>query len=139
MLPPVQRLQKLLSANNKLLIEGSPGGKYIFPSDALVLVNIYLPPGCVIGHFLNRLSKLRFFTSESVSDGNIYSLLGGPLKRNYITATIPKKEPLMPKKKNNMKKKLSEITYNKPSVGKHLMDIKKGLGEVSSMLNEKKK
>ena len=45
----------------------------------------------------------------------------------------------MPKKKNNMKKKLSEITYNNPSVGKHLMAIKKNLGEVSSMLNEKKK
>ena len=45
----------------------------------------------------------------------------------------------MPKKQNPIKKKLVEISYNKPAISKHLLDIKKNFGEVSSMLNEKKK
>lgn len=45
----------------------------------------------------------------------------------------------MAKKKKNFKQKLSEFAYEKPSMDKRVMSLKKNLGEVSSMLNDKKK
>lgn len=45
----------------------------------------------------------------------------------------------MPKKKKNFKQKLAEFTYTRPSMDKRFMTLKKNLGEVSSILNEKKK
>lgn len=45
----------------------------------------------------------------------------------------------MPKKKNTLKNKLAVFSYNKPSLGRHLTEIKKNMDEISSMLNEKKK
>lgn len=45
----------------------------------------------------------------------------------------------MPKKKNSITKKLVTFSYNKPAVGRHFLEIKKNLEEISSMLNDKKK
>ena len=45
----------------------------------------------------------------------------------------------MPKKQNNITRKLATFSYNRPALGKHLTEIKKNMGEISSLLNEKKK
>ena len=45
----------------------------------------------------------------------------------------------MPKHKKGFKQKVSEFTYNRPSMDKHFGKIQKGMSEVSSLLNDKKK
>lgn len=45
----------------------------------------------------------------------------------------------MPKKKKDIKQKFSEYTYARPAMDKRFLELKKHLGEVSSMLNDKKK
>lgn len=45
----------------------------------------------------------------------------------------------MPKKKKDIKQKFSEYTYARPTMDKRFLELKKHLGEVSSMLNDKKK
>lgn len=45
----------------------------------------------------------------------------------------------MPRHKNNLKQKLSAFTYNKPSMNKHFLELRKSLQEVSDLLGEKKK
>lgn len=45
----------------------------------------------------------------------------------------------MPKRKKRLKQKLSELTYAKPVVDKHVLELKKNLREISGILNEKKK
>lgn len=45
----------------------------------------------------------------------------------------------MGRRKKNIKQKLSEFTYGKPIMDKRLVDLKKGLCEISDMLNEKNK
>lgn len=45
----------------------------------------------------------------------------------------------MAKKKKNLKQKLSEITYSKPSMDKQMTQLKKNFNEVVAILNEKKK
>ena len=45
----------------------------------------------------------------------------------------------MPKRKKDLKQKLSEFTYSKPSMDKRLLGLKKNFGEIVSMLNDKNK
>lgn len=45
----------------------------------------------------------------------------------------------MANRKKNFKQKLAEITYTKPAMEKRILNLRKSLNEISSILNEKKK
>ncbi len=44
----------------------------------------------------------------------------------------------MARKKKNIKQKIAEFTYNKPSMDQRVLTMKKHFGEISSILNDKK-
>ena len=45
----------------------------------------------------------------------------------------------MPGRKKDFKQKLGEMTYGKPDLEKRVLAMRKNFGEISSMLNDKKK